>query len=350
MDVAVVRYGEISLKSDRVRKYMEKTLMKNIEAQTGGKAFKRASRIEVVGGNWEILSKVFGVVSWSPAKVVRADIDEIKEAALEIVKGSGASTFSVRAQRVTKDFPLTSPEINKIVGAFIVKNTGMKVDLEEPDIEVGIEIVGKKAYIFKERIKGPGGLPYGVEGKVLVLFSGGIDSPVSAWMMGRRGAEVGLYHMHVGVDISGVYNKLSEWFPYRPVLIVDSFPFDKVHNMLLRKNLTSYYYVLFKAIIYRRAEEIAEEKGYISIVTGESIGQVSSQTLHNISVLDRIVNITVLRPLIGLNKNEIIDYAKYIGTYEESIKLGEPCAEIKYKPVTKADPNILAELLEEVEE
>ncbi len=348
MEVALVRYGEISLKSDRVRKRMERQLMENIELQTGGKTFKKAARIIVVGGNWERLSKVFGVVSWSPSVEVRADLEEIAEAAVELLK-SHRGTFKVETQRVTKDFPMTSLEISKEVGARIVDRLGLGVDVKTPDVVLGVEIMGRRAYVFRKRFEGPGGLPVGVEGDAVLLFSGGIDSPVAGWMIGKRGVTIHPIHFYAGVDVSGVLKKLSEWFPRELELRTERIDRERVMEVLRRKGRLSYTYLVLKGIMFRRAEAFAEEIGADAIVTGESVGQVSSQTLRNLRALDSLVSISVLRPLAGLNKDEIVELARKVGTYEESIRLPEPCARIKVKPVVKADPKVLKELVEEVE-
>ncbi len=344
MEVALVRYGEIALKSDRVRREMEQQLARNIEAQTGGRVFKRAARLIVVGGEWEKLSKVFGIVSWSPAMEVRADMEEIKEAALRLYSGG---SFRISAQRVTKDFPLTSMEINKEVGAYIVEKTGAKVDLSNPDIDIGVEIIGKKAYIFRERVEGPGGLPVGVEGDVVLLFSGGIDSPVAGWLLGKRGVGIHPFHLFMGVDVENVLKKLWEWFPGEENLRVSSFDRDRLFFILKRLKAEHYYYMALKGIMYREAESYAKDIGAYAIATGETIGQVSSQTLHNLVILSRLVEIPVIRPLIGFDKEEVVSMAKRIGTYEESIKLKDPCADVKIKAVTRAREEILRTILEE---
>ena len=348
MEVALVRYGEISLKSDRVRRRMERKLRENIERQTGGKTFKKAARIVVVGGDWKKISKVFGVVSWSPAMEVRADLNEIAEAAADLLKDHRGS-FKVETQRVTKDFPLTSPEVSKEVGAQIVEKLGLKVVVKEPDIVLGVEIIGRRAYVFKERFQGPGGLPVGVEGDAVLLFSGGIDSPVAGWMIGKRGVTIHPFHLYAGIDVSRVLKKLSEWFPEELELKIEKVDRKRIVEFLKKKGRLSYFYLVMKGIMFRRAEAFAEEIGADALVTGESIGQVSSQTLRNLRALDSLVNISVLRPLAGLNKDEIVALARKIGTYEESIRLPEPCAEVKVKPVVRADLETLRELVEEVE-
>jgi len=343
-----VRYGEIGLKSDRVRRRMERQLMKNIEAQTGGKAFKRAARIVVVGGNWEELSRVFGVVSWSPAVEVRARMEDIVEKAVEMLS-SHRGSFKVEAQRVTKDFPLTSPEINKAVGAAVVERLGLPVDVKNPDVVLGVEIVNKKAYLFLERRRGPGGLPVGVEGTTVLLFSGGIDSPVAGWMVGKRGVEIEPFHLYTGVDVEPVLKRLSRWFPRELNLRVSAIDRERIVRELEKRGKMSYFHLVFKGILFRRAEAFAEEVGADALVTGESIGQVSSQTLKNLRALDSLVNISVIRPLAGLNKEEIVELAKKIGTYQESARLPEPCARIRIKPVTAASPDVLRELVEAIE-
>ncbi len=342
---AVVRYGEIGLKSDRVRRRMERQLMKNIRKRAGGYVKKLASRIILYEGDEEKLSKVFGVVSWSPALEVRADIEEIKEAALELYTGG---TFRVRARRVTKDFPLTSPEINRVVGAFIVEKRGASVDLNNPRIEIGIEIIGRRAFVFTRTVKGPGGLPVGVEGDAVLLFSGGIDSPVAGWLIGKRGVRIFPFHIRSGVNIYSVLKILSTWFPDDLPLKEVDFPREKILKVLERRNKKSYFHMVFKAVLYRLASEYAEEIGAEFLVTGESIGQVASQTLHNLSVLSRLSPLPVLRPLAGLDKEEVVKLARHIGTYEVSSRLPEPCATIKIKPVTYANEQILRELVEEV--
>lgn len=342
---ALARYGEIGLKSDRVRKRMERQLMENIRKQTGGHVKKIAARLVVYGGDQEMLSKVFGVVSWSPVIEVSANIEEIKEAALKLYSGG---TFRITARRVTKDFPLTSPEINKEVGAFIVERTNARVDLKNPDVEIGIEVIGKKAYLFTKTIKGPGGLPVGVEGDAVLLFSGGIDSPVAGWLVGKRGVRIFPFHLRSGIDVTPVLNILSAWFPGDLTLKEVDFPREKIISVLIKKNKMSYFHMVFKAVLYNLASEYAKDIGADFLVTGESIGQVASQTLHNLSVLSKLSPLPVLRPLVGFSKEEIVDLAKKIGTYDISSRIPEPCAEIKIKPVTHADEQILKELVEEV--
>lgn len=154
----------------------------------------------------------------------------------------------------------------------------------------------------------------------------------------------------MGIDPTPVIRKLSEWYPEELSLHIEAFDRERVMDVLKRRNKTSYFHLVFKGILFRRAQEYANDLGADALITGESIGQVSSQTLRNLRALDSLVDITVLRPLAGLNKEEIVTLAKKIGTYEESARLPEPCAKIPFKPVTSADPEILKELVEEVEE
>ncbi len=307
----VVRYSEIGLKSDRVRRRFEQQLMENIERQTGGKTFKRAARIIVIGGSGN-LDKVFGVKSFSPALEVPADIEAIARAALELYRGE--KSFAVRAQRVTKDFPLTSVEINREVGARFQAATGAAVDLEHPELTIGVEIIGKKAYVFREKIPGPGGLPVGVSGKVVALVSTGIDSPVAVWMAMKRGLAPILLHFDVGdrEAFNRIVEKLNEWYPGSlPVRIVEHVPFLE-HIRSLGRLIC----LACKGRMYLVAERIAKEVGAKALVTGENLGQVASQTLDNLAFLSSLISIPVLRPLIFFDKEEIVEIAKKIGTFE----------------------------------
>ncbi len=344
--MVLARYSELALKSPRVRKRLERLLIDNIERQTGGRARKEASRIIVEGAPVEEVARVFGVKSASPAIRVRSDMGEIREAALSLYKGG---TFAVRARRVTKDFPLTSMEIAKEVGSHIVEQGG-KVDLINPGTEIGIEIVGKHAYIYTTTYEGPGGLPVGSQGRGVLLFSGGIDSPVAGWMMGKRGVEVHPLYVKLGVPPFNVLDRLSSWFPYEMTLemVEGEEVARKLYEGLERRGKLPYMNLLLKVYMYREGERYAEEIGADMIITGESLGQVSSQTARNLRLLDETVSIMVARPLIGMNKEEIEEVARKIGTYEESIQLPEPCKFLKVKPVTRADPEVFRELVEEV--
>ena len=334
-NVYVVRYSEIGLKSNRLRLKWERVLMRNLEVQTGGKAFKRAARIILVGGDRNRVGKVFGVKSYSPAIEVPADIERIKNAALQLWRGE--NSFAVRAHRVTKDFPLNSLEINREVGAFIKEHTGMRVDLENPELTIGIEIIGKRAYIFRDVLPGPGGLPSGVSGDVVVLLSPGFDSPLAAWYVMRRGVRPHFLYAGMGAEglIKNIVGRLSEWLPFTPPLY--TYNHTKVLKELLpRLRHPGDICLACKAVMYVQAERLARKVHAHAIVTGEVIGQVASQTLENMAFLDSFVRVPVLRPLVGFDKDDIMKKVRELEMYDLLAKGSTiRCPYVPRKPATK---------------
>jgi len=334
-DVVLVRYGEITLKSDRLRKKWEHILMRNIEAQTGGKAFKRAARIIVVGGELDAFGRVFGIKSYSPALEVPADIEKIKEAALSLY--SGEESFAIRCRRVTKDFYMNSMDVNREVGAYVKERTGARVDLENPTITIGIEIIGKRAYIFRDVFPGPGGLPAGVSGKVVCLISGGFDSPIAAWYAMRRGLTPIFLHADMGKLplVKTIVGRLSKWLPDKPRL----FYYD--HASLLRKLVRELRHpgdtcLLCKALMLRQAERLAREVGADGIVTGENIGQVATQTLQNMGFLSSFVKKVILRPILCFDKDDTVRKARELGLYDLLAKgSAGRCPFVPRKPATR---------------
>jgi len=354
-DKILCRYGEITLKGPYTRRFFENTLISNItkglrsekiefEIKTEpGRLFVKTKKID---DSCEILKKIFGLTSISPVKevIVKGDIEKltregVKFATNFIKKGD---KFAVRAKRTGND-SFTSQMIERKIGADIIKKIGSTVDLTNPDKTVYVEVRQNKAYFFKERIKCPGGLPIGTQGNVLVLFSGGIDSAVSAWMMMKRGCTITPLFFEITGQKSlnrtkSVLNELNKWYiGHKTKLIVLKYKkiLDKI-GMNCKANLTC---LLCKRMMYRIAEKIAEKNKTKIIVTGENLGQVASQTLDNLNVLDHAIQMPVLRPLIGMNKEEIVEIAKIIGTYEASIQPHESCPHVPEKPRTKGRLN-----------
>ena len=321
----IVRYGEIAIKRGK-RKEFERKLAKNIEKALERKGI--TGKIKVIRGRIlvdapneaaEIIAKVPGVVSVSPAEVM--DYNEIPNYLKEALKGKSPRSFKVETQRLDKTFLRTSIEVNREVGAFVVNEFGWKVDLEDPELVIGIEIIGGKVYVFFEKIKGVGGLPVGTQGKVVVLLSGGIDSPVAAFLMLKRGAEIIAVHFDQGMNARKVVEKvveiLNEYSPSPIELIVENHfeilkPYVLTLNKLGRREWTC---VVCKVAMLRRAAEIARERGALAIVTGDSLGQVASQTLTNLYFETMSADFPIHRPLIGLDKEEIVEIAREIGTY-----------------------------------
>ncbi|MEM4216113.1 MAG: tRNA uracil 4-sulfurtransferase ThiI [Candidatus Anstonellales archaeon] len=332
----VVKYSELGVKSRAVRARMEKLLMENIrnaykKNKIDVKVRKKDGRIAVDGENGEILEKIFGVSSYCKAIVCEKDIEKIANEVSESMEKN--KKYKIEVNRTDKNFPLTAPEITKIMVERI-ENRGLKLGVKSYDEKIVIEIREGGAYVLFDERKGPGGMPYGTGGNALALFSGGIDSPVAAWMVAKRGVRVDFlfysFNESIKENVVGVFRKLNDdWFLGGKLFIFDG----REINKQIAECEERYRQVIFKRVLYRIANSIP---GYDGIVTGESIGQVSSQTLKNLSVIDKASERIVLRPLVGLDKQEITDMAKKIGTYELSAHIPEFCAFTKKKPATAA--------------
>ena len=339
-ELILVRYGEIALKGGN-RSLFIRQLIKNIgKALKGidhsiikdrGRIFiKPVSGPEDTDRAVERLKRVFGIVSLSRVVMVEKDLDTIKRTALEMVRKRSPGSFKVESRRADKSFPVGSPEICRLVGGFILKNSeGIKVDVHRPDLMINIEI-RDKAYIFAGMEKGSGGLPTGTGGKGLLLLSGGIDSPVAGWMVAKRGVELEAVHFHSFpftserakqkvIDLAEVLAGYTGGLNLHMVSLTD---IQSSINMNCPAEQST---ILTRRFMMRIAERIAEEVRALALVTGESLGQVASQTMESIYVTDSCVNLPVFRPLVGMDKTEIIERARNIGTYELSILPYEDC-------------------------
>ncbi len=352
----LVRYGEIAVKGKGTRARMVRLLERNIAAalrHRGVEGFRVWSRdarvfVEVPDGDGarasEALSRVFGIVSYSPVVRVRhGGLTDIVSRGVELfshhVRGR---SFRVRARRSGRE-PFTSKDVEKALGAALLEAGAGRVDLENPEVTVYVEVRGEEAYFYTEVLEGPGGLPLGSEGRVLALVSGGIDSPVAAWMMMRRGAEVDMVFFNLGgeaheLGVLKVAKILADGWShgYSPRLhMVD---FRPVVSVLMEEVDEGVRGVVLRRLMFRAAEIVAGEEGALGLVTGESLGQVSSQTLPNMLAAEKGVGLPIYRPLIGMDKNEIASMARRIGTYEVSARLQEFCAIAAGKPRTRVRP------------
>ncbi len=314
----IIRYGEISLKKGKRREF-ENKLVENLRMKIKrkgyeGKIIRKHGRI-IVEGNVppEIVAKTPGVVSVSPADIVKED--EIEEYIGEKFRDLSPKSFRITVQRIDKRYPKTSMEIAREIGDFFVKKFGWKVNLSNPDLEIFIEVIDRELYFFTEKIEGVGGLPVGTQGKLLSLISGGMDSPVATFLMMRRGAEITALHFSQGYedDVRKIVNILSDIHPVE--FIVEN------HNELLSPYISNlrrkeWICVICKYLMLKRAGEIAREIGALGIVMGDSLGQVASQTLENLYIESTATDLPIYRPLIGLDKVEIERYARKIGTYD----------------------------------
>ncbi len=344
--VVIVRYSELGLKSEQVRRRMERALIEHLRrAVPGVRVSRERGRVYLHTSSEEAAeraSRVFGVASASPAEVVSSEFEELLRAGEEFaVPRVGRRSFALRVRRVgTHGY--RSTDVAKELGRRVVERTGARVELKNPEVEIFVEVRGEKAYLYDRVIRGVGGLPYGTQGRVLALVSGGIDSPVAAWLMMRRGAEVSVLFMNPQplVDertprrAQQAVRVLASWAP-EPLRMYTA-PYGEVLIRLLKAQDYRMGCVLCKRMMYRVAERIAEREGALAVVTGESLGQVASQTLHNLAAISASVRIPVLRPLIAMDKEEIIALARRIGTYEVSVQPANCCLGPPPKPVTRA--------------
>ncbi len=336
----IVRYGEISLKKGK-RKDFEKKLVKNIKNALKRDGFEAEIKIlrgrilvDTLDDAKSIIANQPGVVSVSVAKEM--EYEEVFDYLREKLKEYNPRSFKIETQRVDKNFPKKSQEINEEIGEFVVREFGWNVDLENPELRIGIEIIENRAYVFFERIRGIGGLPVGTQGKVIALISGGIDSPVSAFLMMKRGAKVIALHFQQSEKqrkvVEDMVKVLNRYSPENIELIVESHhqvlkPYILTLNKLKKREWTC---IFCKIAMLKRAEEIAREKGALGVVMGDSLGQVASQTLENLYIISQNIKMPIYRPLIGFDKNEIITVAKEIGTYENFLEY--PHCNCPFKP------------------
>jgi thiamine biosynthesis protein ThiI len=273
------------------------------------------------------------VVSVSSVETAPLDLEAIKEKALEIMERSllPGDSFKVEARRSNKSFPLTSPELNRIIGgAILEKNPRLKVDLENPSFQLFIEVGAREAYIYHDHVAGPGGLPVGSSGRALLLLSGGIDSPVAGWMAMKRGLRLEALHFH-SYPFTGLRSRekvidlcriLSRYGGKMQLHLVNVAGIQKEIRASCPAALGI---ILLRRMMMRIAGQISRSRGLQALVTGESLGQVASQTLESMIAIDSVTSMLILRPLLGMDKHEIVALAEKTGTYEISIRPYEDC-------------------------
>ena len=354
MQVYIVHFGELGLKG-RNRIFFARHLVDNIRAVfadapgTTVKFFHSHILVKVFADIpaaviEERLGKVFGIAYYAPVTIVSADFEAISQAALRLVEGvvTSATTFKVDTTRGDKRFPVTSQGVDREIGGRIADMTGAPVKLKNPDVTLTIQIYEDATYLFVRRLPGAGGLPVGVSGRVLTLFSGGIDSPVAAHMMLKRGCTLDLLHFHLLPSVEQaraskiVAMARAVLAPHRlaaPLYMISAAPFETAMADVNTRVST----VVFRRFIMRVAERIAERRQCLALVTGESVGQVASQTLQNIAMINRATTLPILRPLIAYDKAEIVAAAQRLGTYDLSIQpYRDPCSIHARNPATSA--------------
>ncbi|WP_201715876.1 tRNA uracil 4-sulfurtransferase ThiI [Rossellomorea arthrocnemi] len=351
----LVRYGEISTKG-RNRKMFTAKLRENIL-----QALKDFPTISVAAGRDRLhiqlgdengdqiiprLEKIFGIQSFSPVVKVPQDIEEITKAGLALVKKSFApgKTFKVSARRADKKFEMDTNELNYEVGSYILRNMdGLKVDVKNPDIQLNVEVRKEGVYLSSEIYQGSTGMPVGASGKAMLMLSGGIDSPVAGYLTMKRGVEIEAVHFHSPpftserakqkvIDLS---KKLSAFSGKVKLHIV---PFTKVQQTIHDQVPENYTMTSTRRMMLRIADQIREKNEGLALITGESLGQVASQTLESMQAINAVTTTPVLRPLIAMDKLEIIDIAQKIDTHDISILPYEDCCTIFTPPAPKTRP------------
>ncbi len=371
--VISISLGEIVLKGLN-RKYFENKLIDNIKRALKGlgdyKIYKEQGKIYIEGlENAEQtainrLTKIFGIIYVSPCIRTSTDLEDIKKASItllnEKIKEEGIITFKVNTTRSDKRYPLISPEVSRIVGgAILEKIANVKVDVVSPKINIYIDIK-ENAYVYIDKFKSRGGLPIGTNGKGLLLLSGGIDSPVAGYMMAKRGVEIDCLHFHSYPFTSQraeekVLKLAEELSIYTGPLKVYSINLLNIQKAINENCPEDQMTILSRRFMMRIGERIAQDNKYDCLITGENLGQVASQTIESINVIEKAVNMTILRPLIGFDKTDIVKMAIDIETYETSILPFEDCCTVflpkhpltrpKLKEILKAEESLEIENL-----
>lgn len=347
----LVRYGELSTKGKNKKDFISKLLsntksaLRTFEKLTYEKTHDRLY-ILLNGEDYEAvcekLKMVFGISSFSLAIKIDSDLEWMKETSLQIAKEFDGATFKMDTRRHHKAFLYSSDEINRACATEILKNTELKVNVKVPELRISIEVREFDTYIMTNKIKGAGGYPVGVNGKALVMLSGGIDSPVACFETMKRGVAIECIHYASPPYTSErALDKVKELASIIAAcqghIRLHIIPFTPLQLEIYKQCDESYAITIMRRMMYRLAQRVCEKQNCLAIVNGESLGQVASQTLESMNVINHVVDIPVLRPVVCMDKLEIIDIAQKIGTYEVSIQPFEDCCTIftPKSPVTK---------------
>ena len=348
--ILIVRCGEVALKGMN-KPYFERILAERIRKRLSASGFGNADVKRNEGlifvhfdRSWDEeivakeISKVFGVASISPAVEAESNLDAIGEEAvklmLALIEERGIKTFKVEAKRADKSFPITSPEIGRIIGAKVLIGCKvLKVDVHNPDVLLHVDLRHDKSFIYTDKLSGFGGLPLGTNGKGLVLLSGGIDSPVAAWMMAKRGMRIEAVHFHsypytserAQAKVEELAGLVASYTGDFKMHVINILP---IQEEIVKNCPEAETTIHVRRFMMRIAEKSAEKNKCTMLITGENLGQVASQTAEALVVTDNVVTMPVMRPLIAMDKVDIMDKAKEIGTYETSIEPYEDCCTV----------------------
>ncbi|WP_099158783.1 tRNA uracil 4-sulfurtransferase ThiI [Virgibacillus ndiopensis] len=353
-DHILIRYGEMALKGKNIKKFIVK-LQENIRHKL--KDFPEVKVKRTQGRMFVLLhgqdpepilercKDIFGIQSLSLAIKVINEEEKIKEAALFALNNSEhVKTFKVSVKRINKDFPVRSQEMNQLVGGHLLINTeGYTVDVHNPDLEVKIEIRNEATYITSSVIAGSGGLPVGTSGKSLLLLSGGIDSPVAGYLAMKRGVEIEAIHFHSPPFTSErakqkVLDLAQKLTKYGNSINVHLVPFTKLQQQIFKDMPDGYAMTVMRRIMLRISETVCRNEAILSMTNGESLGQVASQTMESMNVINEVTNYPIIRPLVAMDKNDIIKISRKINTYDISIRPYEDCCTIFVPKSPKTKP------------
>lgn len=364
-EILLVKLGEIVLKGLN-RKAFEDILIKTLKRRLSkiGKYQVRSAQSTItitseyddadIDEAVDCVSKVFGIATFSRACVAEKDMEAIKKSAVEYLDEtlSSVSTFKVEAKRSDKKFPLTSPQICTELGGYLMERfPNLTVDVHNPDVTVTVEIRDLAAYIRAGVIKGAGGIPVGTGGKAAVLISGGIDSPVASYMMAKRGIELTAIHFasppytseRAEEKVVALLKKVSL---YSGRIKMYTVPFTEIQKQIKEKCHEEYFTIIMRRFMMEISEQIAKQNDCLALITGESLGQVASQTLSAISCTDAVCGMPVFRPLIGMDKEEIIEISRKIDTFDISIQPYEDCCTV-FTPRHPRTRPVLADVVAE---
>ncbi|SFB25153.1 thiamine biosynthesis protein ThiI [Lentibacillus halodurans] len=354
-DHILIRYGEMALKGKN-RKHFIVQLQNNLKQQL--KAFPKTKVKRTQGRMFVLLnghdpepvmekcSNVFGIQSLSLAIKIQNDEADIKEAALWALKNSvNVHTFKVSVKRIDKTFPIRSQDMNQVLGRHLLSNTtGYTVDVHQPDLELNVEIRTEATYITSNVVPGLGGLPVGSSGKTLLMLSGGIDSPVAGFMAMKRGVEIEAIHFHSPPFTSErakqkVLDLAEKLTRYGNKIRVHIVPFTKLQQHIFREMPENYAMTIMRRMMLRISEQVCKQESILSMTTGESLGQVASQTMESMNTINEVTNYPVLRPLVAMDKDDIIRISRNIDTYDISIRPFEDCCTIFVPKSPKTRPS-----------
>lgn len=359
--IILIKYGELNTKKGN-RNYFINTLYKNVKNSLKDydvKISKDRARMyiefkdEDLDSIKSIIDKIFGIYKYHIAYIVNTNIDDIKSKVLEVVKKEKFNTFKVESSRSFKDFELNSLELSKTLGGVILKNIdNIKVDVHNPELLVSVEVREKSSYIYLNSYMGSGGYPVGVQPKGMLMLSGGIDSPVAGYLALKRGMTLDAVYFeaipHTSIEARNkVITLAKKLIPYGGSINLHIVNFTKIQEAIYKNCHSNYVITIMRRMMYRIMEKIVNKYDGCVIVNGESIGQVASQTLTSMRVINDVTSIPVIRPVACLDKLEIIDIAEKIDTYETSILPYEDCCTVFVPKHPVINPTIEASCIEE---